>query len=283
MGPIHFFAINSNSEEPDGRSSTSVQAQWLQAGLASSDSLYNIVFFHHAPYSSDARHGSNTTMQWPLEAWGATAVLSGHAHTYERTLKDANSDGIDLPYFVTGLGGNGIYDFGPPIAGSAVRYNASHGTMLVQASDATITFEFVSIAGGGTLIDSYTIDLAGANPLAADGNDTLNGGAGADFMNGLSGNDRLNGLAGNDTLIGGSGNDVFVFAPGNGQDVISDFSGGEAAGDQIDLTAFGFSFSDVTNRATASGGDVLIDLGTGNLVTLTAVPLGLLQPNDFVL
>src|SRR3982075_1934806 len=36
MGPVHFFVVGSESNEPDGNSVNSVQAQWLHAGLASS-------------------------------------------------------------------------------------------------------------------------------------------------------------------------------------------------------------------------------------------------------
>ena len=55
------------------------------------------------------------------------------------------------------------------MAGSQVRYSADYGTMVVEASNTAITFEFWSIAGGGSLIDSYTIDLpsrANSAPLA---------------------------------------------------------------------------------------------------------------------
>lgn len=40
-------------------------------------------------------------MQWPFEAWGAHAVLSGHDHSYER-LHAPNANG-GFPFFVNGL------------------------------------------------------------------------------------------------------------------------------------------------------------------------------------
>lgn len=161
IGPVHFFAIDSNPEQPDGRSSTSEQAQWLRNELADSTSLYNIVYFHHPPFSSGDNHGSTTTMRWPFEEWGATAVLSGHDHVYERVHRDDNQDGTILPYFITGLGGAGRYGFDTPVPGSQMRFNDNWGTMLIQASDDSISFEFIAVTGGGagTLIDSYTIDL----------------------------------------------------------------------------------------------------------------------------
>ncbi len=109
-------------------------------------------------------------MRWPIEAWGATAVLSGHEHLYERVLRDDNHDGTFLPYFITGLGGASRYGFGTPIDGSKVRYNGDYGTMLIQANEESITFEFWAVTGGGTgrLIDSFTIDnLASASRATA--------------------------------------------------------------------------------------------------------------------
>jgi tartrate-resistant acid phosphatase type 5 len=160
-GPIHFFVINSNSQEPDGISSSSAQAQWLHAQMSASTSPWKIVVLHHAPYSSCTTHGSQPVLQWPYEAWGAHAVLAGHDHTYERILRNDNADTIIVPYFVNGLGGKSKYGFptGGFVAGSQVHYNADYGAMLVEATDFLVTFQFYSATGGpeGTLIDSYSI------------------------------------------------------------------------------------------------------------------------------
>jgi len=148
-GAVHFFAVDSDSNEPDGRTSDSVQGQWLQNQLAASTARWQVVYFHHAPYSSSSTHGSNTTLQWPFKAWGADVVLAGHDHTYERLLVGG------LPYFVNGAGGAGLYGLGAPVAGSQVRYNADHGAMRVRADDVQVSFEFVTRSGA--LIDSYAL------------------------------------------------------------------------------------------------------------------------------
>lgn len=88
-------------------------------------------------------------MQWPYQAWGATAVLAGHDHTYERILMG------DFLYLVNGLGGRSIYPFGTPIPGSVVRYNDDYGALRVQANNTCITFQFISRTG--QVIDTYTI------------------------------------------------------------------------------------------------------------------------------
>jgi len=147
-GPVHFFALDSDYHEPDGISSSSVQGMWLRNGLAASTACWNLVYLHHAPFSSGL-HGSNTALQWPYPAWGVDAVLAGHDHDYERIVRNG------FPYFVNGLGGSSRYSFGPtPVSGSELRYNRSFGAMLITASQGTITYEFIAV--GGTVVDSYT-------------------------------------------------------------------------------------------------------------------------------
>lgn len=138
QGPVHLFIVDSDPREPDGVSSTSRQAAWLRDALASSTSCWKVVVFHHAPYSSGSTRGNSTWMQWPFAAWGADAVLSGHEHTYERVMRDG------IVYFVNGLGGRSRYTFGAPIPGSAVRYDAAYGAMLVSATQITMTYQFIN-------------------------------------------------------------------------------------------------------------------------------------------
>jgi hypothetical protein len=145
-GPLHIFALDSDSREPDGVSRKSTQAQWLQEKLAASDSPWNLVVMHHPPYSSGL-HGSVDWMRWPFQEWGASAVLSGHDHTYERLLING------IPYFVNGLGGGAIYYFVDVLEGSQARYNDDYGAMLITADDQQISFEFYS--RNGELIDTY--------------------------------------------------------------------------------------------------------------------------------
>ena len=148
-GPVHFFALDSDENEPDGVNEASVQAKWLQQALSASTSRWNVVYFHHAPYSSGVTHGSTTWMRWPFAAWGANVVLSGHEHTYERLSVDG------IPYFVNGLGGGAIYPFGNSLPESQKRYDANYGAMLVDASQAEMSFKFYNRTG--TLIDSYQL------------------------------------------------------------------------------------------------------------------------------
>jgi hypothetical protein len=148
-GNIHFFVIDSDPDEPDGTSQTSVQANWLHNAMQNSSSnLWKIVYFHHAPYSS-GEHGSTSYMQWPFKEWGANTVLAGHDHTYERLEVDG------LTYFVNGLGGRSRYSFPNIIPESIVRYNDEYGAMLLEAFETEMICKFINKEGD--LIDSCKI------------------------------------------------------------------------------------------------------------------------------
>jgi hypothetical protein len=148
-GPLQLFSVNSDYNEPDGIDRISEQAGWLQDEMEGSEAPWQIVYFHHAPYSSGL-HGSNDWMRWPFKDWGADAVLSGHDHHYERLLID------DLAYFVNGIGGGAIYSYDAPLEGSEVRFNDAYGAMRVEATSHKITFQLITISG--EVVDTYEIE-----------------------------------------------------------------------------------------------------------------------------
>lgn len=149
-GPVQFFMIDSDSREPEGNTSNSPQAVWLQNALAASTSVWKIVVFHHPPFSSGNVHGGSPTRNWPYAEWGANAVLSGHEHLYERLFCNG------IPYFVNGSGGRSLYGFSlTPVPCSQVRYNTEYGAQLVTADENTINFQFINRLG--VVIDTLTL------------------------------------------------------------------------------------------------------------------------------
>lgn len=183
---VQFFMLDDDSHDLDFNTSSalaatnSVEGQWLKTALAASTALYKIVITHHAPYTSgDA--GSTPDTELPYKTWGATAVLSGHAHIYERLSEPdpgmADNTADDLPYLVDGLGGDSIQGFGPTtLAGSQYQYQDSHGALEVMADDSQLQFQFWSVDDSGTnpkgqppgraysLLDSLTIAAPTAAP-----------------------------------------------------------------------------------------------------------------------
>ena len=125
------------------------------------------------------------------------------------------------------------------------------------------------------------------------GNDRFFGGQGNDLTDGGAGNDTIFAGAGFDTIVGGAGNDRlqgdfnadrFVFADGHGDDIITDFAASNIF-EKIDLRGVSAitNLNDLlSNHASQAGGNVLIDTGGGNSVTLLGVSLGDLDGTDFV-
>lgn len=147
-GQVHFFALNSDPSEPDGTSATSRQAMWLRERLAASTSPWKVVYFHHPPYSSGS-HGSTSYMRWPFRTWGASVVLAGHDHHYERLVND------NLLYCVNGLGGRSVYAVDNATAGSQFRYNDDYGAQLLDASPDSLSIRFYNRSG--RLVDAFTL------------------------------------------------------------------------------------------------------------------------------
>jgi hypothetical protein len=152
---------------------------WLRDQLAVSEIPWKVIYFHHPPFSS-ASHGSNPIMQWPFEAWGASLVLNGHDHTYERIQRDDNGDGVPFSYIVNGLGGRSIYTFPSSnlVPGSVIRYNTAYGANWCEATDSTLTVKFVNTAG--STIDS--IMLTRATPCCIGSVGNVNGMSGIDLL-----------------------------------------------------------------------------------------------------
>lgn len=148
-GLVHLYSLDSDLSEPDGTTEDSVQGAWLKDKLAASTACFDVVFFHHPPYSSGP-HGSTFQMRWSFEAWGADAVFAGHDHVYERFQVGA------LPYFTVGLGGAAAYDFVTTLPESRMQYKGDYGAMRVTADPHGMTFEFVNAKG--EVVDQTRID-----------------------------------------------------------------------------------------------------------------------------
>ncbi len=149
-GPIHFFSLNSNPDEPDGITFDSKQAQWLQQKLLAATEPFKIVFFHHPPFTSGTVHGALEQMRWPFGDWGVDVVLNGHEHNYERIIHDS------VTYVVNGLSGQpDIYSLGDRIKESKAGYDKDYGALFVEGDDAHLTFTFRNI--DGRLIDSFIL------------------------------------------------------------------------------------------------------------------------------
>ena len=94
---VRFYALESTYMDPE-------QVAWVEKELQASDSEWKIPYFHHPPYSSGDRHGSDARLRQVLEPlfikYNVSVVFTGHDHFYER-VKPQNG----IVYFVVGAGG----------------------------------------------------------------------------------------------------------------------------------------------------------------------------------
>lgn len=149
-GPVRFFCLDSDPREPDGTTSTSIQGKWLEQRLRPATDAFRLVVFHHPSHSS-GQHGSQAYMQWPFQAWGASAVYTGHDHNYERFDFGPGT----IPYVVQGLGGANLRPMATSRAGQAIAYAEKHGVSFVEADERYADFTAVTV--GRDRVDEHVL------------------------------------------------------------------------------------------------------------------------------
>ncbi len=147
-GNVAFYSLNSNYMDKR-------QMDWLIGKLGSDGTKWKIAFFHHPPFSSGSRHGSDEKIREALHPLfikhGVDVVFTGHDHFYERTKPQ---DGIT--YFVAGAGGKiraGDIKKNSPLTAKAFDRDLSF--MLVEIVDDEMHFQVISRVG--TTVDSGVI------------------------------------------------------------------------------------------------------------------------------
>lgn len=136
---VRFFALDSNYLEPE-------QLEWLDKQLASSESQWKIVFFHHPIYSSGGRHGSDVNLRRALEPLfikhGVDVVFQGHDHFYER-LEPQNG----IHYFVSGAAAKLRRGDIEPTAIHAEGFDQGYHFMLMEIAGNELHFQVISDRG----------------------------------------------------------------------------------------------------------------------------------------
>lgn len=168
---LQLFSLNSNlaasGAPPVENEMHKEQAAWLQKALSDSTAAFKVVFFHHPPFSTAQHDALAPWMDLPYEEWGASLVLSGHQHVYERLLGSrprADGKPSTVPYIINGLGGHPwTYDLHncKPFAGSQARYNDYHGAQLaIKSWDEEKGKDRMDVCfynTDGTLVDHFDI------------------------------------------------------------------------------------------------------------------------------
>ncbi len=191
-GNVHFICLDSYDSD---RSPTGAMLTWLELDLLSTTADWVIAFWHHPPYTKGS-HNSDTESRLidmrenalpMLEDHGVDLVLSGHSHSYERSiLLDGH---YDVSTTLTGAmivdggdgrpDGNGAYrkdTVGPAphegtvyaVAGSSGKISGgalNHpvmivslnqlGSMILEIDESVLDVKFLNSSGAET--DQFTI------------------------------------------------------------------------------------------------------------------------------
>ena len=139
-GNVSFYALNSNYMDKK-------QVDWLQGKLATDTSTWKIAYFHHPPYSSGGKHGSDTKLRQIVEPlfmrYGVNVVFAGHEHFYERIKPQKG-----IYYFISGAGGKlrkGDVKKSSPLTAKAFDRDMSF--MLIEVDGEQMHFQVVSRTG----------------------------------------------------------------------------------------------------------------------------------------
>ena len=147
-GDVSFYALNSNYLDKR-------QLEWMVSEFSTDKSKWRVAFFHHPPYSSGDRHGSDEDVRAVVhqlfKANGVYVVFTGHDHFYERIKPQ---DGIQ--YFVAGAGGKiRKGDVNTRKGMTDAYFDTDLSFMLVEFTPDEMYFQV--IAKDGSTVDSGVI------------------------------------------------------------------------------------------------------------------------------
>jgi len=139
-GNVSFYCLNSNYMDKK-------QLTWFEEKLKADTSQWKVAFFHHPPYSSGGKHGSETSLREVVEPlfvkYGVNVVLAGHEHFYERIKPQKG-----VYYFISGAGGKlrkGDVQKGSPLTAKA--YDRDMSFMLLEITKDEMHFQVISRTG----------------------------------------------------------------------------------------------------------------------------------------
>lgn len=156
-GAWHIMALNSNI----AMSVNSPEYKWFRADLSAHRGQCAMAFMHHPRWSSGPHDGKERMIPfWELLAkHGASVMVAGHDHLYERFRPMNNGGGVDsvkgVREFIVGTGGGGHYPLGKVERGSEVRNDNTYGVLKLTLRPTDYSWEFIPVHGS-TFHDSGT-------------------------------------------------------------------------------------------------------------------------------
>ena len=195
----HIIGLFSNGGELQGviRGGVAGDTQWnflvaqlkeIKAARKAGTRLALILAMHHPPFSGGGGHTGSPQMLADLDAAftaagvAPDAVLSGHAHVYQRFTRTVTFAGttMEVPYIVAGTGGHGpiqpvkpTFERQPvraPLQGKALAPGDNHslrqffngfGHLILTVTNRILTIDLIGThTQSHQAVDSVTVDLA---------------------------------------------------------------------------------------------------------------------------
>ena len=148
LGAWHLISLDSDQDERIA----GYQGKWLQADLKANQGKCILAYWHHPIFSSQ---GVDTNPRvrdfWTLlYHYGATVVVNGHVHVYERFAPQTPAGRLDpqkgIREFIVGTGGaalNGPFTRRGP--NSEVRDNSTWGVIKFTLHPTSYDWEFIPV------------------------------------------------------------------------------------------------------------------------------------------
>ena len=156
VGEWHVIVLNSEIIVNGAFSSLEQRAQeeWLRSELKGTAKPCTMAYWHNPRFSS-GWHGTDARLQpiWQiLYDGGATLVLNGHDHDYERFLPQTPTGVRDsangIAEYVVGTGGGSLRGFqATPVANSASRVQGYYGVLKLTLGKGEYRSAFVDVSG----------------------------------------------------------------------------------------------------------------------------------------
>jgi len=151
LGAWHLIALNSNID----LGADSDQGRWLRADLAASRARCILAYWHH-PLFTSGKHHDKEPKAAPLfrllyEA-GASVVLNGHGHNYERFAPQDAEGRVDpkrgIRSFVVGTGGVPLRGIVRHKQNSEAFNSEAWGLLQLELYEDRYAWRFIPIDGG---------------------------------------------------------------------------------------------------------------------------------------
>ncbi|MHB8630234.1 MAG: metallophosphoesterase family protein [Aggregatilineales bacterium] len=151
LGAWHIVSLDSDIDDLPG----SAQDSWLRADLIANKATCILAYWHHPLFSSSPepdRPRDVITMWRTLYSFGASVVINGHVHLYER-FSPQTPDGLFNPAagireFVVGTGGASPNHFtSVPLSDSEVVHGDEWGVIVLTLHATSYDWQFIPTQG----------------------------------------------------------------------------------------------------------------------------------------